>query len=70
MSDRQDLTFEQAYSQLEGCIRQLDEGGLTIDEALTCYEEASTLVNRCRELLDRAELRLRQVEEGDGLPTG
>lgn len=68
MSQSEEMSFEAAYTQLEGCIRKLDEGGLTIDEALSCYEEASALVNRCRDLLDRAELRLRQVDDS-GAPT-
>ncbi|MDQ3855433.1 MAG: exodeoxyribonuclease VII small subunit [Chloroflexota bacterium] len=63
MSRETELTFEQAYSRLEELIQRLDAGGLPLDEALTCYEEASALAGRCTELLDNAELRLRSVED-------
>ena len=58
-----ELTFEQAYTRLEELIVRLDEGGLSLEEALTCYEEASALAARCNTILDSAELRLRSVEE-------
>jgi exodeoxyribonuclease VII small subunit len=61
-----ELTFEQAYTRLEELIQRLDEGGLSLDEALTCYEEASALVARCNSVLDAAELRLRTVAERAG----
>lgn len=63
MSPDTELTFEEAYTRLEELIGRLDEGGLTLDEALTCYEEASTLVARCNQVLDAAELRMRNVSE-------
>lgn len=63
MSPNTELTFEEAYTRLEELIGRLDEGGLTLDEALTCYEEASTLVARCNQVLDAAELRMRNVSE-------
>ncbi|MDP9381111.1 MAG: exodeoxyribonuclease VII small subunit [Chloroflexota bacterium] len=65
---RTELSFEQAYTRLEELIQKLDEGGLSLDEALTCYEEASAMVARCNSVLDAAELRLRNVadrEDGD-----
>ncbi len=58
-----ELTFEQAYSRLEELLAKLDEGGLSLEEALKCYEEASALAARCNELLDAAELRIRQVRD-------
>ena len=61
-----ELSFEQAYERLEDLIRRLDEGGLSLDDALACYEEASALVARCSGVLDAAELRLRSVEERAG----
>lgn len=63
-----EMTFEEAYTRLEELIVRLDEGGLSLDEALTCYEEASALVTRCKGVLNVAELRLRNV--GDRLDDG
>ncbi len=65
MAPDTELTFEQAYTRLEELIEKLDEGGLSLDEALSCYEEASALVARCNRVLDAAELRLRNVEAAE-----
>ena len=59
----EELTFEEAYTRLEELIEKLDAGGLSLGDALTCYEEASALVARCTAVLDAAELRLRNVSE-------
>jgi exodeoxyribonuclease VII small subunit len=64
MSPEVEPTFEEAYERLEGLIERLEEGGLSLEEAVGCYEEASALVARCNAVLDAAELRLRNVEAG------
>ncbi len=61
--DTSQLNFEEAYSRLEELIHKLDVGGLTLEDALACYEEAYALVSRCNSILQQAELRLRQIEE-------
>ncbi|MEJ7652274.1 MAG: exodeoxyribonuclease VII small subunit [Chloroflexia bacterium] len=63
MSRENVVGFEGAYDRLEGLIERLDEGGLTMNQAIACYEEASALVAECTRTLDEAELRMRRVEE-------
>ncbi len=56
-------TFEAVYTQLEDTVRQLEEGGLPLDEAIALFEEGMRLAQRCRELLDGAELRVSTLSE-------
>jgi exodeoxyribonuclease VII small subunit len=69
-------SFEAVYRQLEEVVRRLDDGGLTLDASIALYEEGMTLAQRCRSLLDHAELRVTQLQDlldraeheaGDGL---
>lgn len=58
-----DLTFEQAYAQLEAVVAQLESGDLSLDDSVALYERGQQLARRCGELLDGAELRVRQIME-------
>ena len=55
--------FEELYQQLEEKVSLLEQGGLSLDDSLTAYEEAVGLAQRCQQLLDRAELRITRLKE-------
>jgi len=55
------LSFEQALAELDQTVQRLSEGGLTLDESIALFERGQALAARCNELLDKAELRLRQL---------
>ena len=54
--------FETLYSRLEEKARRLEQGNLGLEESLKLYEEGAALVDRMREMLDGAELRMRTVQ--------
>ena len=54
-------TFEDLYRQLEEKVTRLEQGGLSLDDSLSAYEEAVTLAQRCQRLLDQAELRITRL---------
>ena len=56
-----ELTFEQAYAQLDEIVAQLESGELTLDESVDLYERGQRLARLCGEKLDAAELRVRQI---------
>lgn len=67
MSDPKTMTFEEAMTRLERIVTDLESGTQTLEESLARFEEGIALGQRCRELLERADLRVRQlVEQGDG----
>ena len=57
-----DLTFEQAFAELEESVRTLERGDLPLEESLTLYERGQELSAYCAKLLEEAELKVQQVE--------
>lgn len=57
----QDPSFEQLYTELETTIDTLEAGNLSLDQALALYERGMELAKQCGGLLDRAELRIREL---------
>jgi len=60
------MTFEEAVTRLEKIVSDLEGGRYSLEESLQKFEEGIALGNRCRQMLARADLRVRQlVEAGD-----
>ncbi len=57
----EELTFEQAYGQLERITRDLEGGDLPLEAALALFEQGAKLAELCDRLLHAAELRVRQI---------
>lgn len=64
-SDLIDLTYEEAFEQLEQVLQALENGDLPLEQALTLYERGASLAAYCARKLDEAELRVRQWQPGD-----
>lgn len=56
-----DLPFEAAFHELEALVTKLESGELSLEEALKLFERGQTLAARCSQLLEKADLRLRQL---------
>ena len=54
-------SFETLYRQLEETVAGLEQGGLTLEQALARFEEGMRLVQRCTQLLNQAELRITRL---------
>lgn len=57
----EELTFEEAYAELEATVQQLEAGKLTLEDALRLYERGMALAGRCGSQLDQAELRIKEL---------
>jgi exodeoxyribonuclease VII small subunit len=65
--DPKDLSYEEAFHELQSIVEALEDSDHSLDESLTLYERGQALAARCNALLDGAELRLSQLiqdEEG------
>ena len=56
-------SFEQNFQNLQEVVRKLSEGNLTLQDALSAFEEGMALADRCGAMLEEAELRVKQVSE-------
>ncbi len=59
------LTYEAAFAELQRIIAALEGEQRSLDEATALYERGQSLVKRCGELLDQAELKVRQLSGSD-----
>jgi exodeoxyribonuclease VII small subunit len=69
MSEKKDkeLTFEAAFQELEETVQRLENGELTLDEAIALFERGQVLARLCDEKLEQAELRVDQLlPDADG----
>ena len=65
-----DIKFEDAISKLETIVSKLENGSLSLDEAILKYEEAVELIRVCNNKLENAEQKVRLlVEAEDGTVT-
>ena len=62
----QNRSFENALTELEGCVRRLDSGELPLEESLRMFEAGIGLVRECQELLDAAERRVVELTRTPG----
>ena len=61
------MSFEEALSQLESIVRQLEEGKIPLEEAVRAYEKGAHLRQHCEEKLAQARLRIEKISTD---PTG
>ncbi|HKJ28207.1 MAG TPA: exodeoxyribonuclease VII small subunit [Anaerolineales bacterium] len=62
-----DLTYEQAFGELQTTIAELEGGDKPLEETLTLYERGQALYKRCTDLLDKADIKIQQLTEDGNL---
>ena len=70
VTDIQDMSFEKAMGELESLVRRLEEGRLTLEEAIHSYERGTALRNHCEAKLRAAKLKVENVLEGNSRGLG
>ena len=56
-----ELTYEQAFEELQTTIATLEAGDKPLEETLALYERGQALYKRCTALLDEAEVKIQQI---------
>lgn len=57
------VTFESALQELEAIVRTLEDGGVPLEESLKAYERGMVLLRQCQETLNRAEQKIRILDQ-------
>ncbi|MBS3896902.1 exodeoxyribonuclease VII small subunit [Silanimonas sp.] len=55
--------FEQALEELDGLVRTLESGDLSLEASLALYERGVVLYRQCQGALEQAELRIRLLAD-------
>ena len=63
------LSFEEAFRRLSEMAESLEDGGLNLADATARYEEGMSLLRRCNQLLDEAELKITNLRDAYAAPT-
>ena len=67
----EDMTFEQAMSELERVVGQLERGDVALDQSIALYERGALLKKRCEAKLKEAEETVAAITlDATGTPTG
>jgi exodeoxyribonuclease VII small subunit len=59
------LTFEDALAALEGVISELEKEGLSLDRALTIFEQGIILMRKCDSHLKNAQGKMKELLKGE-----
>lgn len=59
--DIQNLSFEQAFGQLEETVQKLEGGSLSLADVMSLYERGMALAQQCGLQLDQAELTIKKL---------
>ena len=55
------LSYEQAFTELQTVVGELESEDLSLDEALALFERGQELTRHCIKLLDQTELKVQQI---------
>lgn len=61
----QDLSYEQALEKLDNQLRLLEDGNLSLEDALKAVDEARVYLKICTERLEAARKRIEVRAEGE-----
>lgn len=59
------LSYEQAFMELEGIVDALESAEHTLDIALKLYERGQALAGYCAQLLEKADLKIQSLRADD-----
>lgn len=66
-SSLDELSFEDALTELEQIVRALENGQMKLEEAISAYERGAALRRHCDKRLGEAEMRVKAiVQHADG----
>jgi len=58
-------SFEEAIEKLEQIVSGIESGEVSLEESIEKYAEGMKLIKSCREILDKAENKIKVLSEGE-----
>lgn len=66
MVEQKEMAFEAALKRLETIVQNLENGDLSLDEALKAYEEGVRMADLCSKRLTEAEKKIEVLLKSGG----
>ncbi|MCH9631756.1 MAG: Exodeoxyribonuclease 7 small subunit [Chlamydiae bacterium] len=57
----EEVNFEQAFERLEEILEKMNASELSLNQSLSCYEEANSLIQTCEQQLKSAEKKVQAL---------
>jgi len=61
----EEMTYEEAFQELKDLVERLESQDLQLEEGLTLFERGQSLAKRCEQLLEEAEIKIKQIMVSD-----
>jgi len=58
--------FEAALAELSTLVEQMEQGGLSLEQSLTCFEKGIALTRGCQKALSEAEQKVEILMQKNG----
>ena len=62
---KKEINFEEAIAGLEDAVKKLESGNMSLDESISTFESAVSLVKICNQKLEQAEKKVRILTQSD-----
>jgi exodeoxyribonuclease VII small subunit len=59
-------SFEEAITELESIVSEMESGEVTLEQSLEKYERGTLLIGHCRQVLGAAEKRIEALTKARG----
>ena len=61
----EEMTYEEAFQELKDLVKRLESQDLQLEEGLALFERGQSLAKRCEQLLEEAEIKIKQITVSD-----
>src|SRR5688572_24765847 len=65
----EEISLESALAELNTLIAKMEQGSLSLEESLTCFERGITLTKHCQKILTAAEQKVQILMKNSGQET-
>ena len=55
------MTYGEMITRLEDIVNKLEQGDVELEDSLNLFDEASTLINKCNQILKNARLKVTEL---------
>ena len=63
MPKKSNINFEKTFAELEDLVNKIEEGDLSLEESLKCFERGMLLTKNCHQALSEAEQKVKILLE-------